>query len=59
MSTLTYDPNSLEPTRPLDIRDGVIHYHLYDQNGDLKPATCADTTSNRLFVVWVRKFDRR
>lgn len=54
-----YDPNSLEPTRPLDIRDGFIHYELYDQEGVLRQAKCADTTSNRYFVVWCRKFDRR
>lgn len=48
---------SLVPTRPLDIRDGVIHYQLYDQSDTLVPATCKDTTSNRLFVVWCRKFD--
>ncbi len=52
-----YNPNSLQPTRDLDIRGGVIHYHLYDQTDKLVPASCEDTVSNRLFVVWCRKFD--
>lgn len=51
--------NELQPTTPLDIRDGHIHYSLYNQEGVLQPCKCADTVSNRLFVVWVRKFDRR
>ncbi len=42
----------------LDIRDGVIHYRLYQQDGRLMPMTCADTPDNRRFVEWVRQFDR-
>jgi len=51
--------NALAPTTPLDIRDGYIHYALYDQEGRLQPCRCSDNVSNRLFVVWIRKFDRR
>lgn len=42
----------------LVIRDGVIHYRVYQQDGSLLPMTCKDTLSNRLFVSWVQIFDR-
>jgi hypothetical protein len=54
-----------EPTRSdirdfskLDIRDGVIHYRIYQQDGTLQPMTIRDTHSNRLFVSWVQVHDR-
>jgi len=53
-----------EPTNPLvtrarlDIRDDVIHYRLYQQDGSMQAMRCADTQSNRLFVSWVQAFDR-
>lgn len=50
--------DGLAPTVPLDIRDGVIHYKLHDQEGNLRPATCKHTKMNELFVVWARKYDR-
>jgi len=42
----------------LDIRDGVIHYKLYNQEGDLTPMTIKNTYENRLFVSWVQIHDR-
>lgn len=53
------DLNPLSPTRPLDIRDGYIHYFLYGQDGKQLPVKCLDTQSNRSFVVWTRKYDRQ
>lgn len=50
---------SLEPTRPLDIRNGRIYYQIYNQENELVETNCADSTSNRHFVVWIRKFDRK
>jgi len=42
----------------LDIRDGVIHYALYQQDGSMQEMTCKDTTHNRQFVAWVKIHDR-
>lgn len=39
-------------------RRGGIVLKIYDQGGVLREMVIADTTSNRLFVVWCRKFDR-
>lgn len=49
---------ALDDFSRLDIREGVIHYRLYQQDGSLQPMTCKDTFENRLFVSWVQKFDR-
>ena len=51
--------DTLEATIPLDIRNGVINYKIYNQQNELVDATCADSISNRHFVVWLRKFDRK
>jgi hypothetical protein len=48
----------LNDFRKLDIRDGVIYYKIYAQDGSFIPMNCRDTISNRLFVSWVQKFDR-
>lgn len=55
------DFDSLKPLegKPLDIRDGKIHYLIYNQENVLVDATCEDSISNRHFVVWLRKFDRK
>lgn len=42
----------------LDIRDGVIHYRLYTQDGRMVPMTVKDTHSNRLLVSWIQIHDR-
>ncbi len=42
----------------LDLRDGVIHYALYQQDGAMQPMVCADTLHNRRFVSWVQIHDR-
>lgn len=49
---------ALDDFSKLDIRDGVIHYRLYQQDGTMQPMTCRDTFDARLFVSWVQKFDR-
>lgn len=51
---MEYDKNSLEPTRFLP--PGT--YTIYDQEGNLVTMRCADTLQNRMFAVWLRKFDR-
>lgn len=48
----------LAPTTPIEERDGGIVLRIYDQGGTLRELVIADTVSNRLFVVWCRKFDR-
>lgn len=53
-----YDPNSLEATRPLDIRDGRIHFNIYGQDGHFVALDIADNQYTRMFVVWLRKYDR-
>lgn len=42
----------------LDIRDGAIHYWLYQQDGSKQPMNCADTPDNRRFVEWTKIHDR-
>ena len=42
----------------LDIRDGVIHYQIYQQDGSLQPMTVRDSYEMRLFVSWVQIHDR-
>lgn len=42
----------------LDIRDGVIHYRLYQQDGALQPMTVKDTYEMRLLVSWIQAHDR-
>lgn len=42
----------------LKIRDNVIHYRLYLQNGDMQEMTLPDTYSNRLLVSWIQIHDR-
>lgn len=51
--------SALIETRPLETDgQGNILYQLYGQDGELVPMKCADTPSNRLFVIWVRTHDR-
>lgn len=45
-------------TAKLDIRNGVIHYALYQQDGSLQPMQTRDTYENRRFVEWVQIHDR-
>ena len=41
----------------LRLRDGLIHYFLYQQDGSKQPMTCRDTPSNRLAVAWMQIHD--
>ena len=45
--------------QPIEVVDGHILYRLYRQDGEVQHMRCADTPSNRMFVVWVRRHDRR
>lgn len=42
----------------LDIRNGIIHYAIYQQDGSLQPMTVRDSFEMRLFVEWVQIHDR-
>ncbi len=44
-------------TSKLDIRNGVIHYKIRQQDGKFTPMTVKDTPSMRLFVQWVQIHD--
>ncbi len=50
--------NELVAKAKLDIRDGRIHYRLYQQDGTMQPMDCPDTPSNRLCVSWIQAHDR-
>lgn len=41
----------------LDIRDGVIHYKIRQQDGSFVGMTVPDTPSMRWFVAWVQVHD--
>lgn len=55
---MTFERSEIRNFSKLDIRDGVIHYRLYQQDGSMQPMTVRDTYSNRLFVSWVQIHDR-
>ena len=42
----------------LTIRDGVIHYRIYQQDGSMQPMTASDTLHNRQIVSWIQIHDR-
>jgi hypothetical protein len=42
----------------LDIRDGVIYYRIYQQDGSMRPMTAPDTMHNRQCVSWIQIHDR-
>ncbi|MFO0958248.1 MAG: hypothetical protein U0800_12615 [Isosphaeraceae bacterium] len=47
--------NELLAKAKLDIRDGRIHYGLYQQDGSMQPMDCPDTHDNRLLVSWIQR----
>lgn len=50
---------SLDERRPIETDGrGNIRYVIYGQDGALVPMLCADTSSNRLFALWLRQVDR-
>lgn len=50
---------ALTETRPIETDGrGNILYQIYGQDGRLIDMKCADTPSNRMFVLWVRQHDR-
>jgi hypothetical protein len=55
---IEYQSSKITDFSKLNIRDGVIHYRLYDQEGNFTPMTVKDTYANRLFVSWVQIHDR-
>jgi hypothetical protein len=57
-SEIEWEPCKITDFSKLDIRDGLIHYRLYDQEGNFTSMTVKDTHSNRLFVSWVQIHDR-
>lgn len=55
---MIFERSDIRDFSRLDIRGGVIHYHLYNQAGEMTDMTVADTLSMRLFVSWVQIHDR-
>lgn len=53
-----FEKSDIRDFSKLKIRDGAVHYRLYQQDGTMQPMSCADTPSNRLFVSWVQIHDR-
>ena len=50
---------ALTETRPIETDGaGNVLYQIYGQDGAFVPMRCADTPSNRLFVIWLRQHDR-
>lgn len=37
---------------------GNVRYKIYGQDGTFTDMLCEDTPSNRMFVLWLRQFDR-
>lgn len=50
--------NDLKVKARLGIREGEIHYGIYQQDGSMQPMSCKDTPSNRLYVSWIQAHDR-
>lgn len=48
---------ALNDPSKLNIKNGRIHYFLYQQDGTKQPMSCADTPSNRLIVAWFQIHD--
>lgn len=49
---------SLVDLSKLDIRHGVIHFFIYQQDGKKQPMAWKDTTENRAYVDWIQQHDR-
>ncbi len=45
--------------KPLEVDGDALLYTLYGQDGEPQAMRCRNTASNRMFVVWVRRHDRR
>jgi hypothetical protein len=50
--------NHLRDFSKLNIRDGLIRYALYQQDGSMQPMTVRDSYEMRLFISWVQQHDR-
>lgn len=55
---ILYESCRITDFSKLDIRNGIIHYNIYSQDGALTPMTIKDSYENRLFVSWVQIHDR-
>lgn len=59
MPTLTHPtPGDVNDWSKLDIRDGAIHYFLYQQDGSKQPMQAPDTMHNRQCISWMQIHDR-
>jgi len=54
----TWPPSDLTDFSKLNIRDGKIHYFLYQQDGTKQSMSLPDTYDNRLYVSWFQMHDR-
>lgn len=55
---MDYERCDLTDASKLVIKDGVIHYHLYQQDGSRQPMSMTDTFHNRMLVAWMQVHDR-
>ena len=44
--------------KPIKEVPGGLAYEIWAQDGTRVEMTCKDTKHNRMFIVWLRKFDR-
>lgn len=42
----------------LRVKDGVIHYFIYQQDGSKQPMAAPDTFHNRQVVSWIQIHDQ-
>lgn len=57
-SRVRFDRGPVYDLSKLRIRDGVIHYRIYRQDGSMQDMTCPDTHANRFVVDWIQSHDR-
>lgn len=58
MSAVEFERCDPSDFSKLDIRDGMIHYKLYQQDGTFQAMTAEDNMSNRRYVSWIQIHDR-
>lgn len=56
--TLVSSGFSLTERHAIETENDQILYQIYGQDGEFVSMRCADTPSNRMFVLWLRQHDR-
>ena len=47
----------IDDTTKLNIKDGMIHYKIRQQDGSFVSMTVPDTQNTRMFVQWIQIHD--